>query len=335
MVYLDQSTVSSLALESDYQDLREFLRGALEAGQLVCPRSLEHQDETVLARPEKWEQIRSLSDGLSDGIDFRPGSEIVWAEIHAVAAAFCCEEPQGELWREAFQSDPQTPRDDLYMEFMGGKIRVGAHFGQREDDQAEVEWVKGIEQIAQGDYARIRTDKLDFGEATELFFTEMLTRDLGPLFSPDAFEAERQRRAAEQVRAMEQGNLDLSMGSPYSRYQAYYHRKVFTEKLIERYPAVAERADDFRGAACAIPSLRFPALLRAALAVHPERRARSGDGYDIEHLTRGLSRCDVVTADSAMVQRAEEHGLVPVGCDLIRTADQEGLRKAIEKRLPQ
>jgi hypothetical protein len=334
MVYLDQSTVSSLALEDDYEDLREFLREHLEAGQLICPRSLEHQDETVLAGAEQSERIRRLSDGLSDGVEFRPGSEIVWAEIHVIAAAFCGDETRGELWQEAFESDPQTPRDDLYMEFMGGKIRVGAHFGQNEDDQAEVEWIKGIEQIAQGDYERVRADELDFDQATDLFFTEMLARDLGVLFAPKAFEAERQRRAAEQLQAMDQGNLDLGMGSAYSRHQAYYHRKVFTEKLIERYPAVADRVDDFRLVAREIPSLRFPALLRAALAVHPERRAKSGDGYDIEHLTRGVSRCDVVTADSAMVQRAEEHGLVPAGCDLIRTADQQGLRQAIERRLP-
>src|SRR2546430_12805959 len=79
-----------------------------------------------------------------------------------------------------------------------------------------------------------------------------------------------------------------------------------------------------------MPAIRFPALFRAAIAVRRGRKAGPGDGYDIAHLTRGLSRCDIVTADRAMTAIARERRLVPSGCQLFRTSETAEFHAAVE-----
>jgi hypothetical protein len=101
-----------------------------------------------------------------------------------------------------------------------------------------------------------------------------------------------------------------------SRYQAVAQRKAFAEALVENYPDLTGRGAEF---ACSpelasMPALRYPALLRAGLAVARNRRAKPGDGYDIDHLTVGLSRCDILTADGGMTQLVNNHKLLPTGC---------------------
>jgi hypothetical protein len=332
LIYLDQSSLSSLALEEEYSDLKQFLIDGLEAGQLVCPASPEHRDETVGGDQGLYAELHSLKEQLSDGIEFRFGSEIVWSEIHAIARDLKGESAE-QTWDEAFDTDPQTPRDDLYMEFLGGQIRVTAHFPPSDDDREEVERLKEIEEIAQGDYERLRGEGLGYEETVERFFTELVNRDLGVWLAPEVWRPEYERRVLAMGAVMEKGEVDLMARSPYSRYQAYWLLKAHTENLLKQHPEIAETPDEFRDALKRVPTLRFPAFLRASLVHNRERKARPGDGYDIDHLTRGLSRCDVVTADRGMVHVVEERKLAPAGCAVVRTADQEGLRKVIEEKI--
>ena len=68
-----------------------------------------------------------------------------------------------------------------------------------------------------------------------------------------------------------------------------------------------------------MPTLRNPPLLRAALATDPtSRRARPSDGHD-----------------EAMTRIVSERGLDPAGCQLFKTADVEGLSRAITDALAQ
>ena len=101
-----------------------------------------------------------------------------------------------------------------------------------------------------------------------------------------------------------------------SRFVAVSQRGQFARHLVERFPALAKRAKEFVGSTELghMPSLRDPALLRAALATMPERKVKKGDGYDIIHLTCGLSRCDIVTADGGMTELVRGQRLVPHGC---------------------
>jgi len=90
-------------------------------------------------------------------------------------------------------------------------------------------------------------------------------------------------------------------------------------ELAERYPAINEHPEDFRRSEALrwMPTLRYPALLRAALTTARNRKARPGDELDVEHLIRGLSRCDIATADRSMAHLVRERKLVPQRCQLI------------------
>jgi hypothetical protein len=61
-----------------------------------------------------------------------------------------------------------------------------------------------------------------------------------------------------------------------------------------------------------MPALRYPALLHAAAATTRGRKFRGNDLYDFAHLTNGLSRCDLVTADSGMTQLCRNFRWVPM-----------------------
>lgn len=72
------------------------------------------------------------------------------------------------------------------------------------------------------------------------------------------------------------------------------------------------------------------AALTAGLAATRGRKHKPGDGYDIEHLTRGLSRCGIVTADSGMTELCRSRGLVPSGCELLSARELDRLPAVIE-----
>ena len=83
-----------------------------------------------------------------------------------------------------------------------------------------------------------------------------------------------------------------------------------------------------------MPTLRYPALLRAALAADPTaRKPRPSDGYDIEHLTLGLSRCDIVTADRSMARITRERASSPTAASCSSAVTSTGLTGAIEYAL--
>jgi hypothetical protein len=110
-------------------------------------------------------------------------------------------------------------------------------------------------------------------------------------------------------------------------------RKIQVEHLVERYPLIAEDVAGFVDSSIVrnMPSLRYPALLRAGLALTPNRKAKRGDGFDLSHLMKGLSRCDIVTADGGMTQMVTGFKLAPSDCKIFRSADRDGLQRAVEQ----
>jgi hypothetical protein len=63
-----------------------------------------------------------------------------------------------------------------------------------------------------------------------------------------------------------------------------------------------------------LPTTRLFAFLLAALGADGRRTTpQPSDLHDMWHLTYGLSRCDVVTADRRSCERARKRGLVPAG----------------------
>ena len=63
------------------------------------------------------------------------------------------------------------------------------------------------------------------------------------------------------------------------------------------------------------------------------RSTKRGDGYDITHLTCGLSRCDIVTADSGMAQLVRNHNLSAADCRLFGFREMPAFHEAVEGAL--
>lgn len=152
---------------------------------------------------------------------------------------------------------------------------------------------------------------------------------LSPLANP-GFEAELARKLLAATRALKVGDY-----GPISKLSAIGERQEFAEALVGNFPALSTRAEEFAKSdeLMDMPALRYQALLRAGLATMPRRVAQRGDGYDIDHLTSGLFRCDIVTADAGMWQLIQNHKLVPAACQIFPTRDMASLHRAVEASL--
>lgn len=115
--------LSDLACAAELSTTRELLIRSVEADRLICPASPGALDETLDATTS-WKAISDLQDELSMDISFLDDKTIAQQEVLDAAACFSGEGPLYSLAEEAFDRDPQTPRDEL---FQGGiRIRVDA-----------------------------------------------------------------------------------------------------------------------------------------------------------------------------------------------------------------
>jgi hypothetical protein len=307
-LYLDQSTMSRLVDDPARKGLRATLLELVRSERIVCPYSHEHTAESILA-PDLYEELDQLYEDLCMGIDFHDDDYITWAEIGAAARAFTGK-PAEPMWREAFKTDPETLREDLYR----GGFRVVARLPHTDHlVRAEVEHAKTAT-LAVGVYEAARAAGCSFEEQTEQEFRATILRELGWLVSPGDLRAALAAAYAE-FESTPPGTDPLQPGHPGNKVVSLGIKKTRTESLVERYPAVAERVEDFvtSPVLATMPMLRFPALMHAALALTPERKPRPGDRFDISHLAKGLSRCDIVTADSGMAALCRDFKLVPNG----------------------
>ena len=213
-------------------------------------------------------------------------------------------------------------------------IRVKARFAVDDEQRAEVLHEKAKEDPMAEAYSELRVAGFSFEQMAEANTDAMLNWKLGPLFDPEGFQVAMERRKTELLSEwMTTSEPSLVPGSPTNRYLSFAERTSQTTAFVERFPELLECAAEFKrsGELRSLPTLRYPALLRAALAAEPnKRKARPSDGYDIEHLTIGLSRCDIVTADRSMMLIARERALIPDGCQLFEFLDVPGLTAAVE-----
>jgi hypothetical protein len=324
LVQLDQSTLSELALGDAHAATRELLMAGVRDGKLVCPKSLGATDET-LDLAELWQPVSDLHDELSMGIESLDPKTIRQREAFAAAAAFCRQEPLYTIAEEAFDTDPQTSRDELF----AGGIRAIARLGPTELRGEEVAREKAKETNLQPAYDQARMLGRSFEEQAAEEMDAMVRWVLGPLADP-GFEDEFARKQRAATRALATHDCAL-----ISKFTAVVERKAFASALVENFPALSTRAQEFAKSEdlADMPALRYQALLRAGLATMQRRVAKRGDGYDIDHLTTGLSRCDIVTADAGMWQLVHNHKLVPTGCQIFATRDMEGLHRAVDASL--
>ncbi len=325
LVALDQSTLSELALDDGNAATRELLRSAVKAGTLVCPMSLGSMDETLDAGGI-WQPISDLHEELSMGIEFLDPKQIRQREAFAAAAAFCGQPALYSVGEEAFDRNPQTNREELF----SGGFRVIARIGPLDIRSSEVAREKDKEAGLQVAYDAARGLKRSFEEQAREEYEQMVKWVLGPLADPD-YEVE----VARKLTAATKGLMAGGDRGALSKYQAVAQRKDVADSLIANFPALAGRAQQFARSEELeqMPALQYPPLLRAGIAVRRGRLARRGDGYDIDHLTCGLSRCDLVTADAGMTQLVRGHKLVPSGCQIFSTREMQMFHAAVEAAL--
>lgn len=330
LFYLDQWALSGMVRDAPgFATLLGRLQEGVDAGAGICPASHEHRSEATLADPGLWAALDELADKLSLGIEFHPREEVEEHELAAAACEFSSCGPEGELWEEAFTSNPHTPRDELFMEFFGGQIRVRAVLPPTELEQDEVIRQKAIADRMNEAYEELRREGFSYEELAEANLQKMFDWKLGPLLDKPGFSRELARARRNLV-------ADPS-GLTVGRVQTLVRRLAMVTELAERYPAINEHPEDFRGSEAlrCMPTLRYPALLRAALATARNRKARPGDELDVEHLIRGLSRCDIATADRSMAHLVRERKLVPQGCQLISGSEgPDGIIAALDAWVP-
>lgn len=333
LLYLDQSTLSALVKEGSHSDLLDLLRAEVNAGRLLCPTSISHEDETArihVRDPGLWREIDGLADELSIGIGFRGEEEIEFAEIYAAAAAFEDHE-DSPIWKEAFRTDPNTPRDELFSDF--GRVRV--YFEPSETLHEEVAHERAKEAGMDGAYAELREKGFSFEEMAEGNLEQMISWKLGPVLAPEEFRNHYLQRGVALAQETDAGEFDIAPGSAYNRFMAFGTRRLQMERLVERHPEITRKPSEFRRfePLRSLPTLAFPALFRAALAARSGRRARLSDGHDIAHLTHGLSRCHLVTADAGMTQLIKDFKLAPAGCQVFSYREFDQLAATIQELL--
>ena len=197
-------------------------------------------------------------------------------------------------------------------------------------DRAEVIHEKDKEEALTEAYREVR-ERFSFREICEANLHALLEWKLGPLASTSKFLALLRRREAEVAEERARGENQLRPGSALSKLYAVHRRAMFITELVREFPELGSRDSDFfHGRELrTMPSLMLQAYLRAGLEVTAGRRAKPSDAYDVVHLTHGLSRCDLVTADRGMVEMVRVHSLLPTDVALFESSDVDGLIAAI------
>ena len=215
------------------------------------------------------------------------------------------------VWEEAFTTNPDTSRDELFTEFLGGHIRVRAVLPPIELEREEVTRQKAIAERMNEAYQELRRAGFSSEELAEANLQGMFRWKLGPLLDQTGFSQD----LAVARRRLADDPSPLTLG----RVQTLATRLASVTELAEQYPAIAERPEDFRASEAlrCTPTFRYPALLGAALTTVRNRKAQPGDELDVEHLVRGLSRSDIATADRSIAYIMRERKLIPQRCQLV------------------
>jgi hypothetical protein len=314
--------------EDRFSRLRDELLAAVRSGTLICPRSPDHDDEARLARQDTWEDIDALTHALSPGVRFRFTGEVENAEIRAAARALLGK-PAEDLWREAFTANPHSARDQSVAVF-GQDVSLRVRRIPDDDDRAEIENEKAKEEPLTAAYEETRNE-FSFEQICAANLHQLLEWKLGSLASTSAYVSNLERRAAEAKEEAENGADPLRPGSAFRRLDAARQRGQFIMNLCLELADLRDHVHElFYGSQLrSMPTMVLYAYLRAGLASTPGRKAKPGDGYDVNHLVRGLSRCDIVTADRGMVQMVKTYKLAPNGCQLFESSDVDGLLNAL------
>jgi hypothetical protein len=315
-----------------FRELQHVLRDGADAGRLICVHSPAHHDESVLAQEHTWFALDRLARDLSPGVRFLTAGEIENNEIRAAARELLGKRPE-ESWHEAFTADPHTSSEPT-VAVNGGVAEVCAVLPPSELERAEVEHQKEKENALTDAY-REAGEQFSFREICEAYLHALLEWKLGPLASTSKWLAQLDARDRDVAEEEARGANPLRPGSALLRRQPVVQRGEFIKRLVIELPELRDRDADFFASRelRTMPSLMLHAYLRAGLAATRGRRAWPADAYDVVHLTHGLSRCDLVTADRGMVEMVRARSLLPAEVRLFESSDVDDLVTAVRESL--
>lgn len=299
----------------------DFLEQAVRTERIVCVDAPEHEDESLVAKDR--EDILAARRTLSMGIDFRGWQETLWSEAHAIAAEFVGGSLIDLTWKEGFRKDPQSPREKLYP----GGFQVNVDMGIPDWRVESVVNQKRLESNFDDHYAADRAKGWAHEKLLSGLFNDMVDIHMRPLFDPKGYQ-EMFLKLGDQIEA-EDPTSEKAMKLMDQLLDLQLMRQR-CEDLHQLYPGIAKDILGFKLALTRAPTIAYPAIFRTALIETPNRKSKPGDGFDIKHLTNGLSRCDFVTCDGGMAQLCKNNNLVPAGCQLFSYRDHGALLSAIE-----
>jgi hypothetical protein len=329
LIYLDTSTFGALARGADETEpLADALRTALDSETGVCVGAPWHDDEAALLRfGSKLDRLVQTIRTYTLDVRMKFDEELINYELYAAAYAFTGE-PYEMTWREAFRKDPDNPPlKPFQADYLNRKHAI-EHPPAPVD---EVQHDRGTSESLTEAHTYLRAEGVPWEEVAAANLDEQVRYLLGPLAGPGFLSlAEKRERAA--IEDWLRGGPVMEPGSPTGKYLRVAHIASNARRMRERFPAIDADPQAFCAseAVRSLPMIRLFAFLLAALSVDGRRtRPQQSDLHDLWHLTYGLSRCDVVTADRRSCEITRGRNLVPQGVRLIEAHRFDEVAKAV------
>jgi hypothetical protein len=331
LIYLDTSTLGELACGNPAaQGLSDVLLGAIESERAICVGSPWHEDEIALLA---WadQQVKALRTYTLD-LRMRHEEELIVRELDAAAREFSGQARECP-WDEAFEDDPdKPPLQPFQAQYLNERLSFEAARGLRDEAQHDRRTSESLTDA----HMELRQRGLSWEEVAAGNLDAQVAYFLGPLADP-AFLEKAEARQRELAREWLRSGVNTEAGSATRKYLRFAQVASTALHLRDKYPAIAAdpagfcESDAVRG----LPTVRLFSFLLAALSVDGRQtKPSASDLHDLRHLTYGLSRCDIVTADRRSCALVRQRDLVPEEVELVEATNFDEITRAVERSLP-
>jgi hypothetical protein len=333
LVYFDTSTYDHLVRGNDgAKRLDGLLRRAIDEQSAICVGSPWLDDEVALLRfGPKLDRLVQSVRSYTLGLQMKFEEELIDCELSAAAREFSGQAVQIG-WEEAFQDDPDEPP---LQPFQAEYLNDHEGFQHPPAGVDEASYDRQISESLSQAHRELREAELNWEEVAAGNMEQQARYLLAPLDDPKSVDRA-SRLHGDLVNEWLGGDLEMDAGSPLAKYLRLAHVVSNAKRLRERFPKVADDPVGFLGSDAVryLPMIRLFSFLLAALSVDGRRtKPQVGDLHDLRHLTYGLSRCDIVTADRRSCDLAQGRQLIPAGVTLCEGHTLGAIADAIEERL--
>ncbi len=335
LVYFDTSTFACLTRGDDGADqLEAVLRRAIDRESAICVGSPWLDDEVALVRSgPKLDRLVQTIRTYTLGLEMKSEEELIDFELSAAAREFSGEDIRVS-WEEAFRDDPDDPP---LTPFQADYLNEREGLEHPPPGLEDAAYDRGTSESLTQAHTELREADLDWEEVAAGNLESQARYLLAPLADPKSVE----RATLLQEKIMNNwlsGELDMGAGSSVRKFMRLAHVVSNAKRLRERFPAVASDPVGFfeSDAVRHMPMIRLFSFLLAALSIDGRRKKpQASDLHDLRHLTYGLSRCDIVTADRRSCELVRARSLIPRGVTLCEAHRLTDTANATRQRLPE